>query len=528
MTGTLVEDDAETRAERRGDSTRDGTAPKRASKETNRGFGTTRDPVSFVNDQTSDGGVRPPRVTTEDEVPESSRRTSEPSEDISETSRLSNSRRRAEEPEDLTCPITKMMFRDPVFVAGSGNTYERDAIETFWRAKRDRRDPLTNASVKNANVFTNWTKRREVDAWLTRHPDQIPEGWCSRDVPRPLEERDARAARRRRARGRRTANAGGDETAGDDDEDDRFDGGHESLNSFLPRVFATLAATAMVATLFLASTTPAPPPGFPQFPPGVVPSAMKGSSSTGMPTPPAWYTAMKPLKPPSGSRISARRGCRGALEIVVPPFGVFTGNAAAELGFAATWATFTGAWTFGAFRGPTPVVSLFSVPFWGVSAHLSKAAIAAATETTRIVFFPPSDSEIKNSAGDVPFLANGKSPEGTFRVSWEVFGRAIGIAAGSLGDLDGAEIVTMAYVNGVPQTGVELREGVNSHALGKGLHRAEQKFIVQTVSEALAEAKKATEEAKRNAESETNEKTHAGAKRAHSTDERVRAPRSRL
>ena len=117
------------------------------------------------------------------------------SEDVSETSLLSNSSRHAEEPEDLTCPITKLMFRDPVFVAGSGNTYERDAIETFWRSRRDRRDPLTNAHVKNASLFTNWTKRREVDAWLSRHPDQTPEGWPRRSVPPPLEERDARAKR---------------------------------------------------------------------------------------------------------------------------------------------------------------------------------------------------------------------------------------------------------------------------------------------------------------------------------------------
>ena len=41
-----------------------------------------------------------------------------------------------EEPEELLCPITKVMMRDPVFVAGSGNTYEREAIETFWQHSR--------------------------------------------------------------------------------------------------------------------------------------------------------------------------------------------------------------------------------------------------------------------------------------------------------------------------------------------------------------------------------------------------------
>lgn len=41
-----------------------------------------------------------------------------------------------EEPEELLCPITKVMMRDPVFVAGSGNTYEREAIETYWQHSR--------------------------------------------------------------------------------------------------------------------------------------------------------------------------------------------------------------------------------------------------------------------------------------------------------------------------------------------------------------------------------------------------------
>jgi leucine-rich repeat protein SHOC2 len=32
------------------------------------------------------------------------------------------------EPEELMCPITRTMFRDPVVVVDSGHTYERSAI----------------------------------------------------------------------------------------------------------------------------------------------------------------------------------------------------------------------------------------------------------------------------------------------------------------------------------------------------------------------------------------------------------------
>ena len=499
MAPTLGQDTAETR---RGDSARDGSAALRASRDTGSHtvatgiltsateFRETRKPTTRIM---SDDGDVPLGPSTDDDDDDAPRTKSHPefvrgsSEDVSETSLVSNSSRHAEEPEDLTCPITKLMFRDPVFVAGSGNTYERDAIETFWRDRRDRRDPLTNARLKNANLFTNWTKRREVDAWLTRHPTQTPEGWTSRTAPPPLEARDARAAARRRRN---------DETneANEHGLRNRNRGGFlNGANGALPTMCAAVAASVLLSTAFLAATSPAPPPGFPQFPPGVVASTLRGSGVTGMPAPPAWYAAMRAVKPPSGSRVRARRGSRGALEIVIPPRGdAARGDALAELGFAAAWSAFTGAWTLGACRGPTPAVALFSAPFWGVSAHLGKAALCAATETTRVVFFPPSDSETFESAGDVPFVDE-TALDGTFRVSWEIFGRQVGCASGSLLELDGAEIVTRAYVNGVPQTGIELREGVKSHAVGRGMHPAEQSFVSELVADALAEAKKARE-----------------------------------
>lgn len=37
-----------------------------------------------------------------------------------------------EEPHHLCCPITHALFRDPVFVGESGNTYEHEAIVSFW------------------------------------------------------------------------------------------------------------------------------------------------------------------------------------------------------------------------------------------------------------------------------------------------------------------------------------------------------------------------------------------------------------
>lgn len=103
------------------------------------------------------------------------------------------------EPDNLLCPVTHILFRDPVFVVDSGNTYERDALCDFWRQTGDSRDPLTNQRLASRDVRTNWGVRREVQAFLDAHPDFVPGGWDSRQLPAPdqanvLPERPQEAA----------------------------------------------------------------------------------------------------------------------------------------------------------------------------------------------------------------------------------------------------------------------------------------------------------------------------------------------
>jgi hypothetical protein len=69
-----------------------------------------------------------------------------------------------------------------------------------------------------------------------------------------------------------------------------------------------------------------------------------------------------------------------------------------------------------------------------------------------------------------------------------MFGRVFAEARGSLADVTGVGVVTHAYVNGAPQTQLELREGVRAHAVGRGLHRAEQTFLARAVRDALRDA----------------------------------------
>ena len=135
MAPTLGQDTAETR---RGDSARDGTAALRASRDTRSHtvatgmkrltsateFRETRKPTTRI--MSDDGDVRLGPSTDDDDDDDAPRTNSHPgfvrgsSEDVSETSLLSNSSRHAEEPEDLTCPITRGGVPGPRVRGGVG------------------------------------------------------------------------------------------------------------------------------------------------------------------------------------------------------------------------------------------------------------------------------------------------------------------------------------------------------------------------------------------------------------------------
>jgi leucine-rich repeat protein SHOC2 len=91
------------------------------------------------------------------------------------------------EPEVLMCPITRTMFRDPVFVVVSGHTYERSAILTHFE-RNGAKDPLTNCALSSAKVMTNWAMRNVVQDWLDKHPGVTPDGWDSRELLEPSKD----------------------------------------------------------------------------------------------------------------------------------------------------------------------------------------------------------------------------------------------------------------------------------------------------------------------------------------------------
>ncbi len=89
-----------------------------------------------------------------------------------------------DEPEWLCCPITNLMFRDPVMVPESGTTYELSTLEKWWKGKNPK-DLFSNEELWSMKVITNMDKRREVDSWLQKNPGYVPYGWESRDIPPP-------------------------------------------------------------------------------------------------------------------------------------------------------------------------------------------------------------------------------------------------------------------------------------------------------------------------------------------------------
>ena len=91
------------------------------------------------------------------------------------------------EPEELMCPITRTMFRDPVVVVDSGHTYERSAILSHF-GRNGARDPLTRRALSSTKVMTLWSMRNVVQAWLDKHPGVTPDGWDSRELLEPSKD----------------------------------------------------------------------------------------------------------------------------------------------------------------------------------------------------------------------------------------------------------------------------------------------------------------------------------------------------
>ena len=92
---------------------------------------------------------------------------------------------KCKEPEHLLCPITKRMYKDPVIVVATGQTYEMKAITNHLENTAN--DPVTRETIIGTKPILqiNWGIRKAVEFWLKEHPYKIPSGWDTRDIIPP-------------------------------------------------------------------------------------------------------------------------------------------------------------------------------------------------------------------------------------------------------------------------------------------------------------------------------------------------------
>mmetsp|Transcript_20500 Transcript_20500/g.37305 ORF Transcript_20500/g.37305 Transcript_20500/m.37305 type:complete len:433 (+) Transcript_20500:71-1369(+) len=223
---------------------------------------------------------------------------------------------RVDEPEEIICPITQVMYRDPVFVPDSGNTYEREAIAKYWSASRQCRDPLTNSVLSSSALHTNWGTRREVQRFLDAHPEYVPQGWSTRQVPAPLQRAGNRSGLRWQLRS---------------------------------------PMLAMVAVAVIGSFTVLDYKN--------VPRKQEGNSSK--------VSSAEIPSLPRGSRLAVTFSDDGSLGVRVPPSAHLAARLLERAVFASLWLGFTVVWTVLALRGERSMVfRACLLPFWGMGVML--------------------------------------------------------------------------------------------------------------------------------------------------------------
>lgn len=70
-------------------------------------------------------------------------------------------------PKDLLCPITQSIMIDPVITC-NGETYERYAIQKWFRTNLCKKDPLTNKRLKNKKLTPNFVLSRLIRDYVCR------------------------------------------------------------------------------------------------------------------------------------------------------------------------------------------------------------------------------------------------------------------------------------------------------------------------------------------------------------------------
>jgi len=398
-----------------------------------------------------------------------------------------NSDSEEDESECLRCPISRCVFLDPVMVAGSGNTYERKSIETFFaklkRSGLPLRDPMTNEPLNNHNLITNWERRRAVQKYLEKLPsEKVPTGWESREVPKA---REFLMDEKRRKMGKVGVFL-------------------EQLEE-VGRWTVTHAHAVAVAFLVALLWTPVFPLDLysgthPIFKNGGggrqgidgeefgLFSAVFGSARErvkerkrmelinetfdskltqehgGM----APVTSLKPY----GSRVVAYKNNKSSLlYLEISPAKFFSARGVSQFGFSSLWIFCVSQFTRGALRANQAqqggaqhfLLPVFSVPFWGVGFVVARDAVLSVTET-KIITISPETFTIKNKIGGFDYDVRYGKTEELASVKREV----------------------ASIINGVKYYAIVLRRGVEKIFVENGgLEYEDNDFVSKLIADAL-------------------------------------------
>ncbi len=72
-------------------------------------------------------------------------------------------------PKELCCPISEELYKDPVLLVESGQTYSRESIEK-WFEKGHRTCPLTGKELISTQLVPNYVVKGLVQTWMEGRP----------------------------------------------------------------------------------------------------------------------------------------------------------------------------------------------------------------------------------------------------------------------------------------------------------------------------------------------------------------------
>lgn len=184
-----------------------------------------------------------------------------------------------------------------------------------------------------------------------------------------------------------------------------------------------------------------------------------------------------PVRKPAGSRVSLESS-GGKLDIDIPPQRLSSSNVGTGL-FALAWNAFVAFWTFSAIASGGILFALFSAPFWFAGYQLAGQALGGALTHERFAI----GRKRWRLAQELAVFKDGQ----------RTFGGGSSSSAkqleGDVDDLTGARVVTTIIVNGVPQTAIEVVEGVRKFRFGESLEPSEQEWLVWEINQKIAEVR---------------------------------------